>query len=338
MNKNTKTALIVALSIFGTGILICLCVSLSVGFNYSKLSFIPGSASITDSSFKAEHIDKDIEEKGQNIEFHLVSSNVTVKPSDDGQIHISYDNTEETYFELKETGSSITLTQRHKGDFVTGFISFSSFDEIQVVLSLPADRDGTLNIGAASSEISISDISMKENMEISSVSGNITIKDCKTARLNANATSGEIELASIETKSIEINTVSGDVSVSDVTPDIPVSIASTSGNVYTEDIKATSFGVETVSGEITLKNTSGQKLSLSTASGGVELSHVDFQNINYSTISGDIRGTVTGSEEDYSVYTNTVSGDNSLSGHRKNGERTLDLSSTSGNFEIEFEN
>ena len=102
-------------------------------------------------------------------------------------------------------------------------------------------------------------------------------------------------------------------------------------------MKTDGLRIGTVSGDITLEKVSGQTVGLSTTSGCVELNSADFREIKFETVSGDISGTVVGSAEDYTVYANTLSGSNSLSGHRERGNRTLDLSSTSGSFEIRFE-
>ncbi|MFB0921784.1 MAG: DUF4097 family beta strand repeat-containing protein [Oscillospiraceae bacterium] len=341
MNKNTKTALIVALSVFGAGVLIWLCVSMSVGFNYSKLSWNwgkdGGNSSSDDASFSAEHFDRDIDENGQTVILNLASADITVSPSEDGKLHLSYDNTENSRFEYVEKSDKITLTQKQRSDTIIGFLENNS-EKLKVVLSLPAGREGELDINGASSDISLSDIDIKDEMKIYSVSGEIEISSCKAKILATGATSGNIELRTIDVSSIDADTVSGDIRLSDIGGKIPLTLATVSGEVYAEKVEAKDFSVETVSGKTTLKNVSGMKADFSSTSGGVGLNKANFREIKFSTISGDISGTVTGSSDDYTVYTDTVSGRNSLSGHRGRGERTLDFSSTSGSFDVSFEN
>lgn len=343
MNKNTKTALIVALSLFGAGVLVCLCISFIIHFDYSKLSVnsnpivkIGDKETIKDETYKKEHIEKNIDEKGQDIVLNLISADVTVESSSDGHIHLSYDNTDDIHFELAETDNSIKLTEKQKDDYSFDILS-GNYDRITVVLSLPSKRDGKLNINGASSEISVSNIDISKEMGIFSVSGNVTIKDCKTESLDTGTTSGEIEVTSVDTGRIKANSVSGSIKISEISKGIPMSIASTSGEVYAENVKTEDLNIETTSGEVSLKDTIGQKADISTTSGSVDLSGADFREIKFKTISGEITGTVAGSSEDYTVYTDTLSGDNSLSGHRGRGERTLDLTSTSGSFDIQFE-
>jgi len=341
MNKNTKTALIVALSLFGAGVLIWLCVSLGVGFDYSKLSggfFRSENGTVAgETSAEAEHIAKNIDEKGQDIEFDLSSAYVTVEPSADGKIHLTYDNAEDCYFEFKETDDSLTLKQKQQFGYFFGFMFINDAPQTEVVLSLPARREGLLDINGVSGGISISDLNLRDSSKIYSVSGEISIENCKTASVEAGTTSGDIQLASINTESVKATTVSGSISLSDISGGIPVTLASTSGEVYAENVKAKDLEVGTVSGGLTLKNVSGSRAILSSTSGGVKLGGADFLEIEFETVSGDISGTVAGSSEDYTVYTETLSGSNSLSGHRGSGERKLELSSTSGSFDIGFE-
>jgi|GEM_PF-1991330 len=340
MNKNTKTVLIVALSIFGAGVLIWLCVSLSVGFNYSKLSVVTNGSSenttVDDSKFKAEHFDKVIAENGQSVTLNLSSADVTVSPSDDGKIHLSYDNTEQSYFEYREGDNTISLKQKDKLSSLSQLIVIGSTDKTKITLSLPADRSGVLKINGASSEIAISDIDMKDDMNIYGVSGDLLIKNCSSAELNTGAVSGKITIDAVETGSIEASSVSGDIRLTAIDTAIPVMLESTSGQVYAEKVKATTLEIGLVSGRVTLKSVSGEKANLSSTSGSVSLDKADFFELDFSTVSGDISGSVIGKSDDYAVYTDTVSGHNALSSHRGRGERTLDLSSTSGSFDINF--
>lgn len=341
MNKNTKTTLIVALSLFGAGVLIWLCVSLGVGFDYSKLSggFLRSTdGTITnETSTEPEHIEKDIDEKGQDIVFDLSSASVTVEPSADGKIHLTYDNTEDCYFEFKESDDSITLKQKQEGGYFFGFMFINDAPQTEVVLSLPAGREGLLSIDGVSGSILISGLDIKDSSKIYSVSGKISIENCKTDTLETGTTSGDVQLASVDTESLKATTVSGSISLSDISNSIPVTLASTSGEVYAENVKVKDFSVNTVSGGLTLRNVSGKKADLSSTSGSVTLDSADFSEIKFGTVSGDIRGTVAGSSEDYTVYTETLSGSNNLSDFRGSGTRTIDLSSTSGSFDIGFE-
>ena len=340
MNKNTKTALIVALSIFGAGVLIWLCVSMSVGFNYSKLSVAnigsSESSDVDDTKFKSEHFDKLIAENGQSVALNLSSADVTVSLSDDGEIHLSYDSTEQTYFEYKESEGAISLTQKQKVGSLSQLIIIGSYEKTIISLSLPADRSGTLKINGASSEIYVSDVVMKHDMDIYGVSGDMTIKNCSSAGLNTGSVSGIITIDSVSTASIEAGSVSGDIRLTAINAAIPVMLQSTSGQVYAEKVKTTKLDIGLVSGGVTLKNVSGEKADISSTSGGVTLDAADFFALDFSTVSGDISGSVKGKSDDYTVYTDTISGHNALSSHRGRGERTLDLSSTSGSFNIRF--
>lgn len=335
MNKKTKTALIVALSLFGAGVVICFCISLSVHFDFSRLSDSFRVGVNSEEKIEAEHVDKNIEAKGQDLIFNLSSADIVVTPSDDDMIHISYDNSEDSYFELKEKDGSITLTQKGTRTFFLWSMNFQD-TEAKVTVSIPGGHDGTLNINGASSDISVSELDIGGKFGIFGVSGEVNIKDCECKTLETGTTSGEIKLASLKTDSIKASTVSGDIELSDITKSIPVTLASTSGEVYAENVKAKDMGIHTVSGEIRLISVTGQKATISSTSGSAELTRADFEELDFDTVSGDISGTVVGAAEDYKVFTDTVSGSSSLPSNKESGERALDLSSVSGSFEIDF--
>ena len=338
MKKNEKKALIIALSIFGAGILISLCVLVSVNFDLSRLSakHTVGGNKESAESIKAEHIDKDIDANGQNISLNLSSADVIVKPSDDGKIHISYDNTEETYFELETNDKRIILTQKQKSYFTFGFVFFSE-NTFTVEIAIPEEHKGNLEINGASSEISLTDTKFLGTFDINSVSGDINIKNCKAETISTGSTSGEITVSNVNTASIEASSISGDIKITEISEKTPVSLESTSGEVYAENVKTENLNAQSVSGDIELIKVNGKKADLSSTSGDVHLDYADFQEIIFNSVSGGIKGMVCGSSDDYTVYTDSLSGSNSLSSHRGRGNRTLDLSSTSGSFNISFE-
>ncbi len=336
MSKKTKTALIVALSLFGAGVVICFCVSLSVHFDYSRLSDSFRAGVNSEEKIEAEHVDKDIEAKGQDLIFNLSSADINVTPSGDDMIHISYDNTEDCYFKLEEKDGSITLTQKGTRTFFLWSINIKD-TESKVTVSIPGGHEGALEINGASSDISVSALDIGGKFGIFGVSGEVSIQDCECKALETGTTSGKIRLISLRTDSIKATTVSGDIELSDISKSIPVTLASTSGEVYAENVKAKDMGVHTVSGEIRLISVEGQQISISSTSGSAQIDRADFEELDFDTVSGNISGTVVGAFEDYRIISDTVSGSSSLPSHKDSGERTLDLSSVSGSFEIEFE-
>jgi hypothetical protein len=337
MNKNTKTALIVALSLFGTGVLIWLCISIGIGFQYSKL--FSGTAAaysgIDAAQFKTEHIEKSFDEQGQEIVLNLSYADVTIEPSTDGQIHLTYDNSENSYFELKETDRTLRLTQRTKNTLFPG-VTVGVSERLDVLLRLPAGRSGELSVGGASSRISASDLELQDEMLLSGVSGDLTVINCKAPSIDASTTSGEIRLHALETKRLQVGSVSGEIELSEIGGGVTLSLSSTSGAISVQEVEAGTLSAGTVSGKITLDTVSGESAKLSSTSGNASFKAADFQTIKFSTVSGDLSGTVVGKAEDYTVHTDTVSGSNGLSGHRERGKRTLDLSSTSGSFALDF--
>lgn len=338
MNKNTKTALIVALSLFGAGVLIWLCVSIGIGFQYSKLfsGTVEAYSGIDAAQFKTEHIEKSFDEQGQEIVLNLSYADVTIEPSTDGNIHLSYDNSENSYFELKETDRTLRLTQRTKDTLFPG-VTIGVSEKLDVFLRLPAGRSGELSVGGASGSISASELELRDEMELGSVSGKLTVTNCKAPSVETSTTSGAIRLHTVETERLRAGTVSGDIEIADIGGGVPLTLSSTSGAISVQEVKTDTLAVGTVSGKITLDAVSGKNAKLSSTSGGVSLKAADFQELKFTTVSGDLFGTVKGKAEDYTVFADTVSGSNRLSTHRGRGERTLELSSTSGSFDLDFE-
>ena len=338
MNKKLKTTLIVALSLFGAGIIICFCVAMSANFDFTKLSTNFQDSSNSDSNAKTEHIEKSIEASGQNISLNVGSADIRLEKSADKNIHISYTNTEDSYFELESSKSEIVLTQYQNGNhfFVFSFFGNSDIGSNEVIVSIPTENNGGLDVDVASGEVSASGIELSGDFVIDTASGDVSLDNSKIGKFSTDSASGEVRLSEVETENIDIDTASGDISLSKIADNIPVTLDTVSGEVYIEDVETDEMRISTVSGDISLSKASGQAVGFSTTSGGVELSDADFKEISFVTVSGDIHGTVSGSSDDYTVYADTISGSNNLSSHKGRGQRTIELSSTSGSFDISF--
>ncbi len=333
MNKKIKTVLIVALSLFGAGIVICLCISLIIGFDYSRLhvDLNPDSSEASDAA--TEHFDKPFDSSVDSVTINVSFADVIVTLSQDEDIHLSYDNTEVTYFDLKNDKSSINL-QQHQRSHIELF-GFQS--DCTVKLSVPSGFKGSLELNSASGDIELNDITANDGIELNSVSGSIKAIGCASDELEAGTTSGDIELSAAVTSDIEASSVSGRISVLDIENETSLDLSSASGDLKLQSVNARELNGETISGSIELDSLKGTKAKLHTTSGDVRLNSADYTELLFDSISGTISGSVVGSADDYSVFVETVSGTNSLSGHRGRGERTLDLSSTSGDFKINFE-
>lgn len=338
-NKKTKTAFIVAASLFGTGALIFLLVSISTGFDYKALStgfYRTESGRIVQSTgVERTLVEKTFEANDQEILLDVVSDDIRVSPSKDGKIHLSYYNREGLYYDLQESEGHIRLAQKGKIGFSFGFGFHVENDMVE--LQLPEVHGGELEVKLTSGDCTLRDLTFSKGLTLGTVSGNLHLENCTTTALSVSTVSGEQQLEDFKATGLTASSVSGDILVRGCDTELPVTLSTTSGGLRLEDLSLSELSASTVSGGISLREVSGTRAKFNTTSGDAQLSAGDFSELIFSSLSGDLSGSIVGNAEDYSVFASTLSGDNGLSAHRGRGAKTLDLSSTSGSFRLRFD-
>ena len=153
--------------------------------------------------------------------------------------------------------------------------------------------------------------------------------------IEVNSRSGCIYVDGLITGKLDIETSSGDVELKNITSDILI-METTSGSVEANDLSIGSITAESTSGDVELNNCYGDKLLMDTVSGSVDFHKIEYSDITLSSTSGDIEGTIVGSRQEYSISSETTSGDNNLGNYDYNGTKSLKVSTTSGDIEIDF--
>lgn len=337
MTSKTKTAFIVAAALFGTGALIFLLSSMSVGFDFSRLSLgfhrSEGGEFVQNAPEGRTLVEHAIDSKDQEILLDIVSDNIKVSPSEDGKIYLSYYNSETLYYDFQETDRYISLAQKGKTSFQLGW---SIQADYPVTLRLPKNYGGPLSLRSTSGDCELRGISLNKALGLGTVSGNVYLEDCAADSLSVSTVSGDQQLKDFKAQSLAASSVSGNLRIREYESKRPLSLSTTSGDIHLEDLSLTEADIGTVSGNIHLTEISGARAELNTTSGDASLAETDFKELIFSSLSGDLRGSVKGKASDYTAFTSTLSGSNSLSGHREKGEKTLDFSSTSGSFSLSF--
>lgn len=312
--KNTKTVLIVALSLFGSGVIIFFAAWAMVGFDFAKLHIGPDS--ISDNGEKVQQIEKAYDDEGQNLKFNLSSADLNVKSSNDGKIHISYRDTDAAHFDLRDSGGTIVLSQQDesKSFFSLGFIKNY---QATVDVLIPDGHDGSLSVDSASGKISVSGVSLSRKLTFDTASGEITLSDIGAAGISATSASGKVSLKSLRKRA-------------------PVNLESGSGEVYAENISSGNLKISNVSGRVELANVTSDNATVNTTSGNLSLSGDDFGSLSFASVSGGAEGTLNGSPADYSISADSLSGRCSIPSGSSGSKKTLDFKTTSGNISIRF--
>lgn len=160
----------------------------------------------------------------------------------------------------------------------------------------------------------------KGGIELHTSSGGMEIINITAADLTAENSSGSIKLENVTADSAKVHNTSGSIKLENITSGSDISVENTSGSI--------TFTNVTADGDLNAKGSSGSiKLESIKASG----------SINLKNTSGSIKGTIIGNEDDYKIKADVTSGSCNLV-DSDTGSRELNVETTSGSINIDFEN
>lgn len=331
MNKTVKIVLIVALCLFGVGLLVFFGYSVFTGYKLADVGRANSDAVISeDGSY--DIIEKEIKDGRQDIEIDVSFASVSVAPSTDGKIHLTYTEANNITFDFQEDFEKISLKQTNSSFSFFGTIANSA----KVELLLPEEHAGDLDIDTASGYIKVKNISVTGDFEFDSASGSVTVEDCACKESDYATASGDIELLNLKTASIEAAAASGSINIENLKGELPAELATASGEIRIENAQFSELEAASKSGGIKLTEISAKSCFVENTSGICDLDGVDARRIRIGTISGGIYGTLAGAPGDYTISTKNISGSNSLLNLGGHGERSLTVTTTSGDIELDF--
>lgn len=269
--------------------------------------------------------------------------------------------------EIEQSGDTIYIrelrTSQKNGSFVTW--SFST-NNLKLDISIPGSFHGEIShngssggfttsnlnlnrlaLDLSSGDIDLTNITLDEDLNVSSSSGNLVIKGLKAKTALLKSTSGNKTFEGITLAGIlQITTSSGNNKLADITCQ-QIVMDSTSGEIRAERIKTDTFQAKSSSGNIVTTGLDGGA-RLKATSGNIEVTASNARGeYHLSASSGNIKLALpanTGFELDSQVSSGNIRCDFTLDNQNKgekylkgtvgNGEIPLRVDTTSGNITI----
>ena len=232
------------------------------------------------------------------LEMNLVSDNVQVEVSKDGNAHIRYPVSENYRYEYQTDKGKIrgldACTFRAEALVNENMFQMDLFrywrEWPPVTVSLPADYAGELKIKTVSGEITVREITAG-NSSFITTSGNMLLSAVSIGgTLDISGTSGSVTLKNIQAESdCEVKTISGDIRASD-SAFTRYQVSTTSGEVIVEGISSADWmHLQTISGEVTVSRSTITELECKTISGNITVRNDDrIEHYQCSTTSGTV--------------------------------------------------
>lgn len=311
MQSNKKIIMLVAGGLIILGFVIALLAFALAGFNWNSFN-----TSLPD------------EETSYSYDLASVSSltvseldaDVLIVGTDEDKIKITcYENKKDAYaIQLQANGNLNIKRSLYKHWYE--YIGFNiSNQKRTLTVSVPKKFAGEMEAATMSGNLDLTNFDGLNAVNASTASGQITLKNVTANNhLNASTLSGNFDLDNLRTgKDMEIGTSSGEIQFINGKIAGNLSISSLSSNI---DLVDTS-----INGDVSIGNSSGN----------VNINKLAANNLSVTTLSGNVRGSVLGDPGNYTITADSLSGtiDIPPSG---NGASTFDISTGSGNIDIEF--
>ena len=310
MQSNKKIIMLVAGGLIIIGLVIALLAFALVGFNWNSFN-----TSLPD------------EEKIYSYDLASVSSltvseldtDIIIVGSDDDKIKITcYENKKDAYTIQQQANGNLNI-KRSLSKHWYEYIGFNiSNQKRALTVTVPRKFTGEVEASTMSGNLNLTGFESLNAVRTSTASGQITLKNLITNHIKASTMSGNFDLANLHSgKDMSLETSSGEIQFNNGKIDGNLSISSLSGNI---DLVDTS-----IKGDGSFKNSSGR----------VTFTRLAANNVSISTLSGDVQGSILGDPANYRITADSLSGNIDIP-DSGNGKNAFDISTSSGNIEIQF--
>jgi len=232
------------------------------------------------------------------LEIGLISDDVTVEASKDGDAHIRYPVSEEYRYALQTEEGKIRGLDRcvfqaealeRQGAFRFQ-VSLFWQDGPDVTVALPAGYAGELQIRTVSGDVAVRGITAGKSA-VDTDSGDLLLSDAViSGKIDISSTSGDVTLRNLQMGSdCTVKTTSGDIRTSGGAF-TRYHVSTTSGDVRTEEVGSTEWmHLQTISGDVTVRSSTITELECKTISGDIAVRDDDrIGSYQCSTTSGEV--------------------------------------------------
>jgi lia operon protein LiaG len=273
-------------------------------------------------------------DKIDQIEVTHTSTDVNIIPTKDQNMTVELNGKvnkrvkDQYKLEVKEDGEKVNIAVfRDDNEWFSGFNLNSG--NVDLNLKLPEKLYESIDINLSSGDMNLNEIQAKE-VTLNTSSGDINVEKSEVEKkLSINSQSGDLMLQNLKAESLHVDLASGDSNIKHAETKSVV-LSSKSGNVGMNDVKG-EMEVAVSSGDTKIVNKEmNSNIKIESTSGDVDI-HFQKQpqslNLNYKGTSGD--GTV---QLDGILY--EEKSDHTLKGKIGKGEMKLEVTTTSGDFNI----
>lgn len=246
------------------------------------------------------------------IYIDMVSTDINIIPTDEDEIRVHF------YGEVS--------TNRKRE--IPSLVAYRSGDELHIEIIQPKTILIGISIWRTKLDIYIPEDSI-EVLKADTISSDTSVNNLKVDEFDLGTVSGDFKGESLFASDLRLNSISGDISLKEYKGDIDIN--NISGDVVLEGGRQNdNIEVVTVSGDVYIEQEDSSNMNIRTISGGVEINLSEDAQfyLKATTVSGDI-------ETRFSIKI-ISSGRRDLEGMVGNGEKEINVGTTSGDINIDY--
>lgn len=253
------------------------------------------------------------------------SSNIVVKQSNDDDIHLITNESEDEYYQIQD-GAELNIDYISNTDWTkeiltinTSYTDYTNTTE----LYLPANLDSDL--------------------DFSSSYGNVNVSNLQANEVAVGTSSGSISLSNVTANDgMSINTSYGSIDIDDTKATNDAELSTTNGSINIKNSTFGSLSTQATNGKTELIDViSNDDISLDTTNGSITFKNLDFaRKLVAASTNGEISGNINGNVADYTFDLSTTLGNAKLNDNDINnkpygeGNKMVDITTTNGSIDV----
>ena len=245
---------------------------------------------------------------------------IRIKASSHEELKLSYTQDRFTSYDYSFDHGELRLVQQPLDLLTTLRLGFLMRRVNPIVLELPSDFAANSEVETRNASIEAEDLSCWGWLKLKSSNASLRLKRIQClGDLLAQTSNGSIKATKLSGKTITLKTSNGSLEAQELKATGRLQLTTSNARLEVSELIA------------------GDELQLKTSNGTLQVEQLEAPAIRMETSNANVKGSLPGKPEDYSVESRTSNGKDSLRDHRYEGAKRLYARTSNGNIRLEFQ-
>lgn len=254
----------------------------------------------------------------------------------DGGIGVSRVEGPDGYYEISE-GETLSVRFVTLQKWYHRLFNFGPHANTALILKLPKDFDGELDVHTTNGAVSAENVSARDNMKLRTSNGAMKLTTVAVSgRLQAETSNGYMTLNDVAADLMIIKTSNGTLNAANVAGNV-VKLTTSNAKLSAGDITARdSVELITSNGSNAATAVTAPAIAVKTSNSSIKAEKLYGDSITLKSSNGSITGILPGAMRDYAITSSTSNGKNNLP-PATDGKKSLDVRTSNAKIDIAFE-